>query len=268
MKTTVIKIIFIISFALQTGFVNASIDDQQKNQFTYTVKGSASEKTIVINNLLSEIYVEGTAGSEIKIVVSDYMGMPEKAKGLRPIGRAAENTGIGLNFNPDGDFIYISAVHRAADDARYKIYVPKNIKLKIDNTSWTSGDTSIKGLANEIEIQSMVSRIFMEDVSGPIVANTISSEIDIKFSSLNQKSPTSISSTTGDIEITLPESVKGTFKMHSFHGGVYTDIDFDLGEEDGTRRLVGQSVTGLLNGGGVEVTLKSPSGNIYIRKAK
>ena len=237
-------------------------------EFSYTVKGNATETTVWINQLYADLEIEGTQGSDIRIEAKGYEGLPEKAKGLRPLSSGGpENTGIGLSISQEGNRISISGAHREADDAEYLIMLPKNIKLNIDYNSWQAGDVKIKGMANEVEAKSQVGDLYFEDITGPIVAHTLSSDLEVKFNDLSQVSPSSITSTSGDIDITLPSGVKGTFKMATVSGGVYTDLDFDLGEEGNVRRMMGASATGKLNGGGVEVSLKTVSGDIYVRKS-
>jgi DUF4097 and DUF4098 domain-containing protein YvlB len=201
-------------------------------------------------------------------VANDYEGLPEKAKGLKPLsGGAPENTGIGLSVTQEGNTISISGSHREADDAEYTLSIPKNVNLKIDYNSFQAGDVRIQGMESEVEAKSSVGDLLFVDVMGPIVAHTLSSDLEIVFTSINQTSPSSITSTSGDIDVTLPAAAKGTFKMATISGGVYTDLNFDMGEEENTRKLMGQSATGKLNGGGVEVSLKTISGDIYVRKS-
>ncbi|MEQ8907065.1 MULTISPECIES: DUF4097 family beta strand repeat-containing protein [Ekhidna] len=248
---------------------SVSLVAQQKTSYTMAVKGNAAETWVDINNLFADIEIEGTSGSEIKIEVSNYDGLPEKAAGLKPLSATGpENTGIGLSIKQEGNRISISGAHREADDAEYKMYLPKSLMLKIDYNSWQAGDVVVRGMAGEIEAKSQVGDLEFINVTGPIVAHTLSSDLDVSFASLSSKTPTSLSSTSGDIDVTLPASVKGTFKMSTISGGVYTGVEFDFGEESNIRRVGGQNATGKLNGGGVEVTLKTISGDIYIRKAE
>ncbi|MEP1096792.1 MAG: DUF4097 family beta strand repeat-containing protein [Cyclobacteriaceae bacterium] len=236
--------------------------------FSYSVKGNATETVVWINQLFGDIRIEGISGSEIQIQASDYEGLPEKAKGLKPLsGGEPENTGIGLSVTQEGNTISIAGAHREADDAEYTISLPKNVMLKIDYNSWQADDVKVVGMENEIEAKSQVGDLTFVDVTGPIVAHTLSSDLEVVFSSVNQASPSSITSTSGDIDVTLPSETKGTFKMATVSGGIYTDLDFDLGEDANKRRIMGQSVTGRLSGGGVEVSLKTVSGDIYVRKA-
>lgn len=255
MKTILLGLLILIGF------------NAQSQDYTMEVKGQVGETWVKINNLFADIKIEGISGSEIKIEARGYEGLPEKAKGLKPLSASGpENTGIGLSIQQDGNEISISGAHREADDAEYTIRLPKNLKLGIDYNSWQAGDVKIEGMAGEVEAKSQVGDLEFIDVTGPIVAHTLSSDLIVTFTDLSQASPSSITSTSGDIDVTIPESATGTFKMSTVSGGVYTAFDFDFGEETKLRRTMGQNATGNLNGGGVEVVLRSVSGNIYIRK--
>ena len=240
--------------------------DERKQTFDFQIKGNAGDTWLVIENLSSKLWIEGTNGSEIKIEAMNYRGLPEKAKGLKPLSATGpENTGIGLHMKQEGNSISLSGAHNEANDADYRLFLPKNIKLKIQYDSWQADDVLVTGMAGEIEAKSQVGNLRFENVTGPIVAHTLSSDLEVVFTSLSEVSPTSLSSTSGDIDVTIPEGTKGTFKMSTMSGGVYTAFDFDFGDQK-LRQIGGQSATGKLNGGGVEVLLKSISGDVYIRR--
>ena len=253
---------------LVTGLLMVFALSTQAQEYKYTVKGNASDTWVDINQLAADLIIEGAAGSDIRIVATDYEGLPEKAKGLKPLSAAGvDNTGIGLSVNQDGTRISIVGTSRDSDDAKYTIYLPKALNLKVDYGSWQSGDLMIKGMAGQVEAKAFSNDLILENVTGPIVANTLSSDLIVKFTTLAQGAPTSLSSTSGDIEVTLPSATKGTFKMSSMSGGVYTDLNFEMKEgQSDVRRIGGSSSTGKLNGGGVEVSLRSISGDIFIRK--
>jgi len=238
-------------------------------QYKYTPKGNIAETIVVIQNLYADISIEGVSGNEITIETDEYEGIPEKAKGLKPLSATGpENTGIGLSVVQEGNKITISGASRKAD-GEYRIKLPKNMMLRADLNSWQSGDFYARGLTNEVEVKSQNGDLIFEDITGPLVAYSLSSDISVRFSSLNQTTPTSISSTSGDLDITLPASSKGNFKLSSVSGEIYTDVDFKFGDEKDLKRWGGgMSANATLNGGGVEVSLKSISGDVYIRKAK
>ena len=277
MKKTIGLILLLFSGfanALQAQVAEASMPEAINNRakqtsFNFPIKGNASETWLVIENLYSDLKIEGISGSEIKIQSRNYKGLPKKAEGLKPLSTSGpENTGVGLSMKQEGNTITLSAAHREADKADYILMLPKNLKLKLDYYSWQAGDVIIRGMAGEVEAKSQVGDLEFVDVTGPIVAHTLSSDLEVTFTSLSDTSPSSLSSTSGDIDVTFPENTKGTFMMSTISGGVYTAFDFDFGEENNTRRVGGQKARGKLNGGGIEVSLKSISGDIYIRKAE
>ena len=254
---------------LLTGLLIALAISTQAQEYKYTVKGNAAETWVEINQLGADLIIEGSSGTDIRIVATGYEGLPEKAKGLKPLSSSGvDNTGIGLSVNQSGTNITIVGTSRDSDDGQYTIYLPKGLNLKVDYGTWQSGDLTIKSMTGQVEAKAFSNDLILENVTGPIVAHTLSSDLVVKFSTLAQTAPTSLSSTSGDIEVTLPSASKGTFKMNTMSGGVYTDLDFEMKESDANvRRIGGNSTTGKLNGGGAEVSLKSISGDIYIRKA-
>lgn len=238
----------------------------QAQEYQYAVKGNAEDTWVLIKMLGADLEIEGTSGAEIRISTRDYEGLPDKAKGLKPLSSSGpENTGIGLSVTQDGNNITITGTNREADQSEYKIFLPKNLNLKVDYGSWNTGDLIIKKMAGEVEAKAFSSDLELHDVTGPIIAHTLSSDLVVTMSSLSQSSPSSLSSTSGDIELTIPAETKGTFKMSTVSGGIYTDMDFDLGDKK-VQRIGGMNSTGQLNGGGVEMALRSVSGNVYIRK--
>lgn len=241
----------------------------ENRSYTFKPSGNVSETTLAIANLFAEIVIEGVDGSEIKIETEDYEGIPEKAEGLKPLSASGpENTGVGLSLIQEGKIITVSAASRNAN-GEYSFKVPKSMMLKLDISSWQASSLVIKNMTNEVEVKGFSADLIFDNVTGPIVANTVSGEIKVSYNSLSQKSPSSITSTSGDVDITLPPSAKGNFKMSSISGEVYTDLDFKFAEEKDLNRFGGgMTANATLNGGGVEVSLKSVSGNIYIRKIK
>lgn len=263
MKTIITGLLFISGLV---GYSQDSFNAGKSRDFTFTIKGNAADTWLIIENLSSDLKIEGTSSSEIKIQSDNYKGLPEKAKGLKPLSASGpENTGVGLSIKQEGNIITLSGAHNEANNADYVISVPRNLKLKVNYRSWQAGDVHIYEMAGEIEAKSQVGDLIFEDVTGPIVANTLSADLEVIFRNLSEASPTSLTSTSGDIDITMPGNTKGTFEMRTMSGGVYTAFDFDFGDQK-LNQIGGQRATGKLNGGGVEVMLKSISGDIFIRK--
>jgi DUF4097 and DUF4098 domain-containing protein YvlB len=86
---------------------------------------------------------------------------------------------------------------------------------------------------------------------------------------LSQMGPTSISLVSGFIDITMPDDSPADLYLSSISGEIYTNLDVEImgnNKENMQRLGGGRNIRGTLNGGGVEVNLKTISGDIYLRK--
>lgn len=259
------KILIMMTFI---GLINVST--AQPSEHTIKVQGNPQQMTLIVQNVQQDIDFVASDQGEIKITAVGYKGLPEKAKGLMPLSAAGpDNTGLGMNVTTTSDKITITGTHKATESVTYRVSVPKNMRLSVDMNSWHGGNASFKGFTGEVEAKSQIGKLTFVDVTGPLVASTLNAEINVVFSSLNQSSPTSLASTSGDIDVTLPSSAKGNFKFATITGEVYTDLPFSFPDDKGLKKaLGGTSMTTALNGGGVSVDIKNISGNIYVRKSK
>ena len=242
--------------------------DGQTKEFKYKVPGSPEQYSFKIMNLQTDLQIEGYAGTEIVITALDYEGIPEKAQGLKPLSATGpDNTEIGLNIKTEGNVIVLSGAGRHATESDYIIKMPAAMGLSFEQESWHGGsDIVVKGINGEVNIIMKNSDIELEDVGGPIVASTVSGDVSVIFSTLNQAKPTSLATTSGDIDVTLPADSKVNFKLSVVSGEIYTDLDLKFAEKEGLKSWGGMNANPTFNGGGVEVSLRAVSGDIFLRK--
>lgn len=236
-------------------------------KFTKAFSSSSGKKTVEIYLENVDLVIDGNAGNEVLIESEGFKGIPDRAKGLRPLyNGATDNTGLGLEVTETNNTITIKKA--SSQDLHCQIKVPASAALKIQEVGWTSNDILIRGISGEIEVKSNGSDIRLENVTGPVVANSTSGDIDVIFSQVNQQQPTSISNISGSIDISMPAATKATLDLSSITGEIYTDLDVKMeGEKEGMRSLGGgRKILGTLNGGGVEISLRAISDNIYLRK--
>ncbi len=235
-----------------------------------TALEGASGMTMEISDVGDDIIIKGYDGTEIIIETNDYEGIPEKAKGLKPISATGEdNTDLGLYFAKSGDKFILTGASRVANDSDYTITIPNRMKLKVEAMRWSGGDIRIEGMSGEVEARSNVGDIELVKVNGPLVIWTLSSDITVSYAALSQTGPHSISSTSGEIDVTLPGNSKGTFDMKSISGEIYSDLDMTFPEKEEMRHIGGQlRAKGSLNGGGVDFNVNSISGDVFMRRAK
>ncbi|MFN7119661.1 MAG: DUF4097 family beta strand repeat-containing protein [Saprospiraceae bacterium] len=239
----------------------ATIAPAQK--FSKAFSGGGS-KRVVIEADKADLKIIGTSGNEVSIEADGEFEMPERAKGLKPLYRnASDNTGIGLEVTESGGVMTIRKA--TSKDAEYIIRIPADAALKIEEESWEGSEFEISDLKGEIEVKSLGSDIVIKNVTGPVTANTTSGDIIVVFSSVSQSAPTTISNISGFIDVTMPASTKATLRMESISGDIYTDFELSL-KEKGMPRVGGSRISNTINGGGVEITLKAISDDIYLRK--
>ncbi|QKZ14761.1 DUF4097 family beta strand repeat-containing protein [Spirosoma sp. KUDC1026] len=217
----------------------------------------------------SNLKIEGYNGSEVIIQSSAKLeAPPERAKGLRPLyNSAVDNTGLGLSVTSEGGNVRIEKASRKS--LPYTIRVPQKAAILYEQTNWTTGDITIQNVEGDLELRTNNVGLNLVDVTGPVVANTISGEIKVVYSSLNQSKPTAMSTVNGAIDITMPASTRANLKLSSIHGEMYTDFDLGMTKKDGMTRMGGgHQINGATNGGGVDLQLKTINSDIYIRKQK
>ncbi|MHC2992869.1 hypothetical protein OB13_15245 [Pontibacter sp. HJ8] len=227
-----------------------------------------SQVVLLMHN--SDVKIVGHNSDEVIIEASGYNAPPARAAGLKPLyNQAEDNTGMGLAVAKDKNTLTITKASR--QDGSYTIRVPKNASVKYEESNWTGGDLSIADVGGEIELKLNNGDATLTNIAGPLVANTTSSDMVIKFSSLNQSKPSAISSVAGTVDIHLPANTKANFKLKSLQGEIYSDFDMNIARDTKSnlpRVSGGNNIEGKTNGGGVEVNLYTISGDMYIRKSK
>lgn len=232
----------------------------------HTVKISNPSQTTLIIQEVNRVSVEAYDGNEIQISADSKKDSPERAEGLTALSaRGKDNTGIGLNVQEKGNEVVIFQASRRGK-GKYTIKVPKSVNVQIEHTgNWEGGKIEVYGLTGELEISGRYNSVYMEDVSGPALVNTVYGKVEAIFSELDQDSPTSLVSVYGIVDVTLPANSKADVIIKTPYGEAFSDMDVQFGGEDGMRK-VSSTVQGKLNGGGVELELKASYKNVYLRK--
>lgn len=241
------------------------------NAQEYKVKlANAKDRKVVIEMDAGEYKIEGYDGDEVSIRPSTALDAPpERAKGLKPLYYSAvDNSGIGLAVTPENGGLKIEKATRK--DIDYTIRIPKKVSVLFRQVNWRNGSVTISNMDGDLEVRTTNSPITLKSVTGPVVANTTNGEVNVTFTNLSQEKPTSITTISGAVDVTLPANAKANMKLRSINGEMYTDFDLGLkSSKEGLSRVGGGNhIEGTANGGGVEIQLNTISSNIYIRKQK
>ena len=236
--------------------------------------GLCSAQTDYSKSLSGVEWVKITSKSNIKVRVHDKNEIlikgnrshrqSEQAKGLRLVGEGGTaNTNVGFNVVEEGNDLIVTNLRK---NESAEIYLPKNQKIAVTST-W-NGDISIQGFSSEIEATCELNGgLRVNNISGPLTANTRNGEIDVIFDTISQSSPTTLNTTNGAIDITLAGNTAADISMSSWNGDMYSNFDIkSASNKDGMKKVSSRKTAGTINGGGVSITLKSTNGNIYLRK--
>ncbi len=226
---------------------------------------NTKEGRLRLNDFPGNLPVEGYSGNEI-IITSDMPGKPPpRAKGLQPVYAAGtDNTGIGVSIEKNGSQVTLQCLLPITQRANYKIRVPDNFSIEVDNECGHSDDVSAQNIKGEIEIKNCQS-IKLVNVSGPLVLSTISGNVEVVFKDINKDKPVSIASISGEIDVTVPAKAGVNIEMETISGAIYSDFDFQSNDKK-MKRIGGNAIQSELNGGGVNFKITNISGNIYFRK--
>lgn len=219
-------------------------------------------------NEVNNLSIEGYNGNEVVITTLGRVGIPERAKGLRPINSQGmeDNTGIGLSVSQSGDVVEVQQIINQNNDGRYLVKVPANVKVQVSYVGVHGDDIKISNLQNEVEVSTRHNSISLENISGPALINSVHGNITASFSALKPDSPISIISVHNDVDVALPADAKADLTLASQHGTIYTDMNLEYAKSNGDMRKISSEIEGTLNGGGTEIVLKSNHNNVYLRK--
>src|SRR5215216_1954838 len=192
----------------------------------------------------------------------------ERASGLRKLTSTA-----GFEAVEENNQMVIST--NANDDVELIVHVPTRTNLKVSGTN--GGPITIEGVDGEIEVNNTNNSILLTNVSGSVVAHSTNGDVKASMARVTAQKSMAFASFNGNVDVTLPSSLKATFKLRSDMGDVYTDLDLQVKtetttspnprRENGRLRIeVNRSMTGALNGGGPEIELRTFNGNVYLRK--
>jgi len=219
-------------------------------------------------NFPNKLSIEGRS-NEITMEQYGEISKSERAEGLRLLGMSGAGFDNGISREVKKGVLIFSCSLPANSDVNYKFYIDKLQAIEVEMGGMNKGDLEISNLNSEIEIDVISSNIILNKVTGPLVISSAIGNISAQFSKLNQTSPVSIKSVSGQIDVSLPEKTAANFELKSMSGKIYSDFESNAKTEIKQKQEGNSStLTGILNSGGVKLMIFSFSGNINLHKIK
>lgn len=267
----------IIVFLLITSVISA-----QKKEFRKSLNGikkvhiKSNTSISVVTNATTEVVVSNLKRNKKYAYYDEYVGnnddddkyqqkKKDKRKGLTAIysGGKDNSGGFGFAVSKNGTTLILKDLKSHFQRSGIQIALPKNMNITVD--AGKLGNVFVKGFSSEIEAETSVGKIVLEDVTGPVTAHSSVGAITVDFVNVNQSSPITISTSVSEIDVALPSKTKASLDMKT-NGTVFTNFNLQAEPKDGLKNISSRKIAGDINSGGVKIKLKSSMGNIYLRK--
>ncbi|MFC2132628.1 DUF4097 family beta strand repeat-containing protein [Bacteroidota bacterium] len=194
-----------------------------------------------------------------KINVTTWNGDEIKIKATVDIDNNKHNDAFSFQIEKKSDKITIkseiedlaelSLLNRKKDEnfeihCDFEVIIPVKMAL------------SIKTINGNIVVGGNYRSLCLKSISGDV-------EVECKFNSLH------MNSISGDVDLSVSDNIEADFNMSTLTGDVYSDLEFgESTKKKSSYWTIGHKINKKYNGGGINVTMGSISGNVYLRETK
>lgn len=206
----------------------------ERSSFTKTIPFAdpSAPKSLIIDNVIGPVKVEGTAGKNVKIAVHKIIHAENKDK-----INTAENE-VRLDIRAEGGEVELYVDGPFRDNNRWErrhdrgyvvhygftVQVPR--KTSIDIRTATDGDIEIRNIDGDFMISHANGKITMEDINGSGRAQTANGTIKVFFTE-NPSGDCSFKTVNGDLELHMKPGLSADFHLKTCLGDAYSDFDYE-----------------------------------------
>lgn len=246
----------------------------QPQSFVVPLSNPGQPVVLEASVMMGSISVVGYEGSEVQVEVTFEEEMDEEfeEEGREGLRRIPSSSG-GVTVEEKNNKVEIGT-DWSNEEIHLEIKVPHRTSVHLGGIN---GDfVKVEGLTGAHELSHTNGEITAKNMRGSVIANTTNGDVTVELVEIDPDTPMSFSSFNGDVEVTLPASVRATLYMQSGQGDVYTDFDVQLQptqpkvtqehEGSGYRVRMEKAVEGTIGGGGPEMRFKTFNGDIILRQ--
>lgn len=227
---------------------------------------------LVWNVIDGSIIVSGHDGNEVTVTAigrSKSSSWKDKSKnGLKKI----ENNSLSYRVEEINNTVYIKySPGKSVID--FEVKVPKNFSLDLKTIN--KGSILVDNVDGTHEVSNTNGKITMTNVGGSVIADALNKDVNIGFRKIDNDATMMFSSLNGDIDISFPLDLRANVMARSDNGNVYTDFEIAIDKSKRNVKTSNKSgvyqvkrekgISGIINGGGAEMTFKTLNGDILIR---
>ncbi len=266
------KIIHIVAIAcLLTSSIEVIAQGNEKEQLVVPLSNPGKTGQLKVGLIHGSITVTGYSGKEI-IIDAEMVQKRYKNSTKNGLKRVSSGT-LDVSAEENNNNVKIST-NSYKRSINLDIKVPQNFSLNL--SAINNGNINVDNVNGDFEIKNVNGKITMTNISGSVNASTTNGKLTVDFSKIDNSTNMALSSFNEDIDITLPKASKATIKAKSDQGEIFTDFDMVLekrkpkvenSSRSNTYRVkIEQWVYGKINGGGIEIMMKSFNGDIIVRE--
>jgi hypothetical protein len=232
-------------------------------------RNSTRPRKVEVKMMQGTLTVKAHAGTDV-IVETERAARHEAAEAA-PAGMHRIDLPRGLTVEEQDNVISVRP--GPGGNGGLVISVPPDTSLSARNIN---GAIVVDGLRGELDVESNNGAITLTNVAGTVVAHSLNGAIKATMDRVDPAKPISFSTLNGSIDATLPADVKANVKLSTHRGEVWSDFDIKLGAgpitsqsntADGKYRVtMDRSISGTINGGGVDASFYTLNGKITIHK--
>jgi Putative adhesin len=246
---------------------------QNPNEFTIALSDPAKRGKIKVHINSGSITIKGTARKDVLVRYNsedeDEDNKSQNKNGLKRVSGG----GVDLEASENSNFVTVKS-NSWNKEVDLEIEIPAGMDVQAH--TYNNGDLMMSNIQGELALTNYNGEITALNISGSVIATTYNGEIKVTFDKITEGVPMSYHTYNGDVDVSFPSSSKGSFKMKTEQGDIYTDFDMKISStgpkktedsKSGTYRIVIDDwKKGDINGGGAEITMKTNNGDVYIRK--
>lgn len=251
---------------------------QAGQKLTVAFSDPTKPGTLKINLMAGGMKVTGYEGKDVIIDVrqgDDENERDRESKGAPPGLRRIPNRGLGLVVEEEHNEMRIG---QSMPNRTVNIVVQVPLRTSLKLSAMNDGDIVVERVEGDIEVNNLNGGVTLTNVSGTVIAHALNEDLKVTMPRVSDK-PMSFSSMNGDLDITLPGTLKANVRMETAYGEVYTDFAVDMqpasltskaednrGKGGKYRLEIDKAMIGKINGGGPEIRFKTFNGSIKLHK--
>ncbi len=143
----------------------------------------------------------------------------------------------------------------------FEVALPAGVELEVNTVV---GDVEIEDVESDVYANTVSGNIWAS-TTGLVEARTVNGEIDIEIGTLDWRD-LSFATVSGDITLTLPRSAETEVEFTSVSGDF--DSDFDVRYTRDRDRLVGSHIEGVIGDGDRSLSFKTVSGDVRLLRGR